>query len=255
MNRQLLLTIMGEHNLKLTEFATKRLIELAEVQANWDGRDAEPMNETSLRQLCYFLSKITEPIPIDIGFFFNHEGSMSINWLLDNAVVDICFEPEATYLYMTGYDDGIALPKKVFPTFKYTNPEECIQPYKGKLELVSSVLYKLESSVAQQVVNLIAYDYGWGEHGDELEMNTEALHSFVQFIAGLDDDPGKLILFMTQEGYLELVLMGYDPRHEIEFTPEGLLFFTAPEYDMTEVLKENFNNYTNIKQFLTGEIK
>lgn len=54
MNRELLLTIMGEHNLKLTEFATKRLIELAEIQANWDGRDAEPMNETSLRQLCYF---------------------------------------------------------------------------------------------------------------------------------------------------------------------------------------------------------
>lgn len=255
MNKELLLTIIREHNLTLTESSIQRLIELAEVPANWDGRDAEPMDETSCREMCHFLSTVKEPIPNDIGFFFNHEGSMSINWMLGERLVDICFEPEATYLYMTGYDDGIALPNKVFPTFKYTNPEECIQHYKAKLELASGVLYKLESSVAKQLVDLIAYDYGWGEHGDELEMDTEALHSFVHFIVGLEHDPGKLILFMTQEGYLELVLMGYDPRHEIEFTPDGLLFFMAPEYDMTEVSKENFNNYTQINHFLTGETK
>lgn len=255
MNRELLLTIIHEHNLMLTESSTKRLIELAEIQANWDGRDAEPMNETSLRELCHFLSEIKEPMPIDIGFFFNHEGSMSINWLLDDSVVDVCFEPEATYLYMTGYDDGIAIPNKVLPTFKYTTPEDCIKSYKEKLKMVSGLLYKLESSVAKRLVELIAYDYGWGEHGDELEINKDALHSLIHFMDGLEDDPGKLILFMTHEGYIELVLMDYAPRHEIEFTPEGLLFFMAPEYEMTEVLKDNFTNYKNINQFLTGEIK
>lgn len=255
MNKELLLTIISDHNLTLTDSSIKRLIELAEIPANWDGRNAEPMDEDSFRKLCHFLSTVKEPIPNDIGFFFNYEGSISINWMLGYRLVEICFEPEATYLYMTGYEDGIALPHKVFLTFKYINPEECIQHYKTKLELVSGILYKLESSVSKELVNLIAYDYGWGEHGDELEMNIDALHSFVNFITVLDDEPGKLILFMTQEGYIELILMDYNPRHEIEFTPEGLLFFMAPEYDLTEVSKENINNYVQIKQFLTGEIK
>ena len=151
MNKELLLTIISDHNLTLTDSSIKRLIELAEIPANWDGRNAEPMDEDSFRKLCHFLSTVKEPIPNDIGFFFNYEGSISINWMLGYRLVEICFEPEATYLYMTGYEDGIALPHKVFLTFKYINPEECIQHYKTKLELVSGILYKLESSVSKEL--------------------------------------------------------------------------------------------------------
>jgi len=255
MNKELLLTIIREHNITLTETSIQRLIELAEIQANWDGRDAEPMDENSCRDLCHFLSTVKEAIPTDIGFFFNHEGSMSINWMLGERLVDVCFEPEATYLYMTGYDDGIALPRSVFKHFKYTDPESCFISYKTKLEMVSGMLYKLRQETAKNLVEVIAYDYGWGEHGDELEMNTDALHSFVHFIDNLEVLPEKIIIFLTHEGFLEVVLMDYDPRHEIEFTPEGLLFFLAPEYDMTEVSKNNFNQYKDINDFLTGETK
>jgi hypothetical protein len=255
MNKELLLTIIREHNLTLTESSIQRLIELAEVTANWDGRDAEPMDENSCREMCHFLSTVKEPIPSDIGFFFNHEGMMSINWMLGERLVDVCFEPEATYIYMTGYDDGIALPRSVFKHFKYTAPESCFISYKTKLEMVSRMLYKLKQDTAKNLVEVIAYDYGWGEHGDELEMNTDALHSFVHFIDNLEVLPEKVIIFLTHEGFLEVVLMDYDPRHEIEFTPEGLLFFLAPEYDMTEVNKNNFNQYKDINDFLTGETK
>lgn len=255
MNKELLLTIIREHNLTLTESSIQRLIELAEVPVNWDGRDAEPMDENSCREMCDFLSTVKESIPNDIGFFFNHEGSMSINWMLGNTLVDVCFEPEATYIYMTGYDDGIALPRSVFKHFTYTDPESCFISYKTKLEMISGILYKLKQDTAKNLVKLIAYDYGWGEHGDELEMNTDALHSFVHFIDNLEVLPEKLIIFLTHEGFLEVVLMDYDPRHEIEFTPEGLLFFLAPEYDMTEVNKNNFNQYKDINDFLTGETK
>jgi hypothetical protein len=255
MNKELLLTIIREHNLTLTESSIQRLIELAEVTANWDGRDAEPMDENSCREMCHFLSTVKEPIPSDIGFFFNHEGMMSINWMLGERLVDVCFEPEATYIYMTGYDDGIALPRSVFKHFKYTAPESCFISYKTKLEMVSGMLYKLKQDTAKNLVEVIAYDYGWGEHGDELEMNTDALHSFVHFIDNLEVLPEKVIIFLTHEGFLEVVLMDYDPRHEIEFTPEGLLFFLAPEYDMTEVNKNNFNQYKDINDFLTGETK
>lgn len=255
MNKELILTIINEHTIKLSDSSIQRLIELSEIKANWDGRDAEPMNEKSCREMLYFLNKISDSIPNDIGFFFNHEGMMSINWMLNNQLVDVCFEPEATYLYMTGYDDGIALPRSVFKHFKYTDPECCFVNYKTKLEMVSGLLYKLEHDTAKNLVERIAYDYGWGEHGDELEINTDALHSFVHFIDNLEVLPEKILIFLTHEGYLEVVLMDYDPRHEIEFTPEGLLFFLAPEYDMTEVSKNNFNQYKDINDFLTGEIK
>lgn len=255
MDKELMLKLINEHALTLSESSIQRLIELAEVQANWDGREAEPMNEDSCREMLYFLNKISDTIPNDIGFFFNHEGMMNINWILNNHLVDVSFEPEATYLYMTGYDDGIVLPQSVFKNFKYTDPEYCFINYKTKLEMVSGLLYKLKQDTAKNLVELITYDYGWGEHGDELEMNTDALHSFVNFIDNLEVLPEKIIIFLTDEGYLEVVLMDYNPRHEIEFTPEGLLFFLAPEYDMTEVSKNNFNQYKDINDFLIGEIK
>lgn len=255
MDKALILTLINEYTIKLSDSSIQRLIELAEVKANWDGRDAEPMNEASCREMLYFLNKINDNIPNDIGFFFNHEGMMSINWILNNQLVDVCFEPEATYLYMTGYDDGIALPRSVFKHFKYTDPENCFANYKTKLEMVSGLLYKLEQDTAKNLVELIAYDYGWGEHNDELEMNTEALHSFVHFIDTLDVLPERILVFLTHEGFLEVILMDHQPHHEIEFTPEGLMFFLAPEYDITEVSKENFNQYKDINHFFKGEIK
>lgn len=250
MNKELLLDIISEHSLVLTDSALNRLTELADIQPNWDGQGAESMNEDSLRTLCLFLKTVNDTVPHDIGFFFNHEGSLSINWVLDNGIVDIAFEPEATYLFMKGYDDGIAIPNKVLSSFKYNNPEQCLMGYKEKLEIASKVLYKLNQRTARKLVELAAYDKGWGEHDDEEPMNIEALYSFTYFIDGLDVDPGKYIIFMTHEGFIEMILMDYKPSHEIEFTPDGVIFFMAPDYESIEVSRQEYHKYKDINHFL-----
>jgi len=250
MNKELLLDIISEHSLVLSNPALSRLIELAAIQPNWDGQGAESMNEDSLRSLCLFLKTVNDAIPHDIGFFFNHEGALSINWMLESRVVDIAFEPEATYLYMQGYDDGIAIPNKVLPNFKYNHPETCLIDYKEKLEIASKVLYKLNQRTAQKLIELITYDKGWGEHEDDESMNIEALYSFIYFIDGLDVDPGKYIIFMTHEGFIEMILMDYKPSHEIEFTPNGVTFFMAPDYESIEVSRQEYYKYKDINQFI-----
>lgn len=255
MNKALMLTMIRDNNLSLTESSIARLTELADIEANWDGYDAEPMNDDSCKALFHFLSSVQEQIPIDIGFFFNHEGSMSINWILADRLVDICFEPEATYLYMTGYDDGIAIPTKVIANFKYSQPEECIEKYKERLIIASPILHKLEKKVANRLIDLTAFDYGWGEHSDEQELNIESLQSFIYFIECLEEVPENIILFLTEKGDIDAVLNKYNPRHEIEFDPEGLTFFIAPEYEYKEIKRNKFNEYKEINDFLTGEEK
>lgn len=255
MNKELMLKMINQHNLMLTESSIKRLTELAEIESNWDGHGAMPMNEDSCLSMLNFLKEVNDNMPEDIGFFFNYEGNTSINWVLNGKIVDISFEPEATYLYMQGYDDGIALPKKVMKQFQYNNPEQCIAKYKDKLEAVSSILYKLDKHIALRIVELIGFDYGWGEHFDEQELNIESLHSFIYFIECLEEIPEKIILFLTANGDIEAVLTEYNPRHEIEFDPEGLTFFIAPEYESKEIKRNKFNEYKEINDFLIGEEK
>ncbi len=255
MNKELILRIIDNHNLKLSESSIKRLIELAEVKANWDGLNAKTMNEESCQQMLYFLEKVNDKIPNDIGFFFDDEGILSMNWLLNNNLIEIYFKTEAIYLYIEGYEDGIAMPPSLLKNFNYQNPEIFFIKYKNKLEAASKILHKLHKDVAENLLDLITYDYGWGEHGDESEINNDALDSLIKFVDHLDILSKNIIIFITPEGFIEMILMDYNPRHEIEFTPVGLVFFLAPEYDITTIDKNKFNKYKDINHFLIGEIK
>lgn len=242
--------IINEHASLLGARGVKRLLELASIDKNWDGDDSSSMNEQSLNDLMNFIKEIKKPLPDDIGYFFDFNGYLIINWEAYNEITDITFNPEAIYLYSQGFDDGIVIPQCVWKDFDYKDPTNAIKPYQEKLEIASPVLERFNKETAESLINSITREFGWGEHGDELEVKVESLISLVLFIKQLEVIPESIYFYSNCQGDIEAFWTSDHLRHELEAIEDGIELFEAPEYDYTKVLREDFNKHKLLTEFL-----
>lgn len=235
---------------------TERLLYLAAIQSNWDGQNGSPMNTQSLSDMIIFLINTKDKLPEDLGIFFDYEGYVSINWKVNNEIVDINFQPDGAYLFVHGFDDGLILPSKLHTSFKFMYPKKASEAYQARLLIVSPILEKLSKTVCKMLLDIVMRDNGWGEHGDEKTVDLNSLDSFVQFFTSMTDIPDNLVLFQMENGNIEVMWrLNKETWHDLEFTPEGMEFFESPEFIQTITNKKDFKQYNSLNDFLKGATK
>lgn len=90
----------------LGERSLRRLIELAQFEAGWDGDGACAMSLNSLALLHTFISKMHEKLdPADIGFYLGYDGEIFINWTQsDGALIDLAFRENRVEVYSDAWE-------------------------------------------------------------------------------------------------------------------------------------------------------
>ena len=238
------------------ESGFERLSNLAAIDKDWDGDDAKSMTTESLLRLIKFLKEVKDPLPNDIGYFFDYEGSISINWEHNGAIVDMLFQEEATYIFYGGLDDCIVIDENRLSELKFYDTENFLKEKQEYYSLISRVSEVLGRSQTNNLIRIANYNYGWGEHGDESPLNMETLETFVLFIESLKEVPNDLIYFPTFDGNMEVCwCLKNNMRHEFDVTPTFIEIFKAPEYESYQVKREDFKHYKKFSDYLLGDFK
>lgn len=238
---------------KLNSQSIDRLIKLIEIDDNWDNYESSQIKLLSLNNMIDFLSNKT--IPEKIGYFFDTEGYMILNWLIEDKTIEIQFKNKSTLFYMSGYDDYIYLTKSIVKNMDLNNPENLILPIKEKLKIISLLENKLTEKSLESLLSAISYSDGWGEHGEEKEVQMDAIISCYKLFSNLDEIEDEIIFFPTYKGDLEAILNFNDRKgHEMEFTSWGVEFFPYPFDVVIEANREDFPKYKTINDFLKGDI-
>lgn len=78
---------------------SRRLSELSQSEAGWDGADASPMSIESLSTLDTFIQNAGS-FSDNIGFFLGYEGEILINWVSeDGELTDMAFFDRVVEIY------------------------------------------------------------------------------------------------------------------------------------------------------------
>ena len=87
--------------LALGDDGVERLERFGRLQANWDGQGAHTLNADSVDALSQFF-RDTGLRPDGLAVFMSRQGNVAVNWLDDDALVELEFADDGVHYFFEG---------------------------------------------------------------------------------------------------------------------------------------------------------
>ncbi len=224
MNKEIL-DLISNYNEYLNEREYNRLVELSEIEKNWDGKNADPMNYKSLERALIFI-KQNKNIERDLYIFFGYEGEIILEWKDINISNVLIFEKNMTTYYNDFISFDIVISDYILSKIKINNKFEF---YNDKELHKLSLIYDLKDCSKRTIDSLI--DVALSENDFDIyastyEVNFKSLENLIKFLnqINLEDIYFSVVASGNIEGYYKKDNLDI----EFEFEEEKIIIFNTP---------------------------
>lgn len=229
----------------LSQHNYKRLLSFLELQEGWDGQGACELSFDSLKNMVVFIMDNSQNLPSDLGIFMDSEGSLILNWLVDEHLNELTFSPGLILLSYGDKEFSVVVIDYYARAFNFKNPDVHIGDHYELLSIIADNRDILGVKMTKNLADLAYYDYGWGDYGDEESLNKATLETLILFMKAIGDieSYNKLTLGLTSKGNLELMYHnGIRYLDCFEIYPDKIDFFDAcKSYEMTTIERKDFD--------------
>ena len=252
-NKEYIINLINKSEVLLGERNYKRILELIEIEPNWDGQNADSINFESLVKTINFLNS-KNVISNNLCIFFDYEGFVILDWENGDIKNELTFRDNSNLYWNSKLDDSIAL---LDSHLRYLNFESVLNIFTPeemtKLMLISNIENELTKKTVDSLINIvITQDYEC-RYAPSYSVDKDA---FINLIKFLDKFKIKDIYFWTVatrdiEGHVK------SEKYEIEFDfkKDIITIFKYPLSDSNTLdlnIKDlcKFNSIENILDYI-----
>ncbi len=248
MNKEIL-DLISNYNEYLNEREYNRLIELAGIEKNWDGKNADPMNYKSLEKALIFI-KQNKGIERNLYIFFGYEGELILEWKDINITNVLIFEKNMTTYYNEFISYDIVISDYILSKIRFNNKFEFYNDEKlHKL----SLLYDLKDCSKKTINSLIEIalsENDYDIYASTYEVNFKVLENLIKFLDQiyLEDIYFSVVPDGNIEGYYKKD--GIDIELEVDL--EKITIYNTPFADENtmDIKLSDIYKFKNINEIL-----
>lgn len=248
MNKEIL-DLISNYNEYLNEREYNRLVELSEIEKNWDGKNADPMNYKSLEKALIFI-KQNKNIERDLYIFFGYEGELILEWKDINITNILIFEKNMTTYYNDFISYDIVISDYVLSKIRFNNKFEF---YNDKELHKLSLLYDLKYCSKRTIDSLIEValsENDYDIYASTYEVNFKVLENLVKFLNQiyLED----VYFTVVPDGNIEGYYKKEDIDIELDIDLEKIAIYKTPFSDENTIVIEisNIYKFKNINEII-----
>jgi hypothetical protein len=248
MNKEIL-DLISNYNEYLNEREYNRLVELSEIEKNWDGKNADPMNYKSLEKALIFI-KQNKNIERNLYIFFGYEGELILEWKDINITNILIFEKNMTTYYNDFISYDIVISDYVLSKIRFNNKFEF---YNDKELHKLSLLYDLKYCSKRTIDSLIEValsENDYDIYASTYEVNFKVLENLVKFLNQiyLED----VYFTVVPDGNIEGYYKKEDIDIELDIDLEKIAIYKTPFSDENTIVIEisNIYKFKNINEII-----
>ena len=157
------INLINKSEVLLGERNYKRILELIDIEPNWDGKNASSINFESLVKTINFLNS-KNVISNNLCIFFDYEGFVILDWKNGDIKNELTFKDNSNLYWNSIIDDSMALLDSHLKYLNFESFESIMNKFSpeeiDKLMLISNIENELTKNTVDYLINIaITEDY------------------------------------------------------------------------------------------------